>query len=144
MNADANADLVRVRRLIANGANVHERTKAGETALYEAIERRSPTAENLPIVNELLKAGADPNAEEIFGMHAVGVSLTRDYGNPAVTLLLLRAGAEVPRNCPSREDSLLSLATQNGNLDVVQAMVRKDAPVVCGTGTEGQRSILPR
>jgi hypothetical protein len=48
-----------------------------------------------------------------------------------VTLLLLRAGAQVPGSCPSRGDSLLSLATQDSNPDVVRALISKGAPVNC-------------
>src|SRR5258708_5224731 len=81
MNAAASNNLVRVRRLIEQGADVHQRTKEGETALYEAIERRDVNKDNLPVVDALLKAGADPNELEFRAASPLVVSLTRDHGN---------------------------------------------------------------
>ena len=111
MNAAASDDLSRVEKLISQGADVRQRTKNGETALYEAIERLDLNRDNLPVVDALLRAGADPNDIEIFGTSPLIISLTRDHGNPAVTLRLLDAGARVPQNCGDG-DSVLSLATQ--------------------------------
>jgi hypothetical protein len=98
VNAAAHTDLNRVRRLIAGGANVCARTKNGETALYEAIERRTPDAENLRVVDALLKAGADPNEEEIFGMHALEVSLTERLRE------FLGDAAAPARRCPGARE----------------------------------------
>jgi ankyrin repeat protein len=130
MNAAANNDLVRVRRLIEQGADVHQRTKEGETALYEAIERRDLNKDNLPVVDALLKAGADPNELEFTATSPLVVSLTRDYGNADVTLLLLRAGARVPQICDD-DDSVLSLATMDSSLEVMHALLARKAPVNC-------------
>ena len=96
MKAAAHKDLARVRELLTRGANVNQKTAAGETALYEAIERHSPYENHLPIVDALLGAGADPNEQEIFDASAFSISLTRQYANSSVTLRLLEAGARVP------------------------------------------------
>src|SRR5260370_40293072 len=116
--------------LLGTGADVRQRTTDGQTALYEAIEWRHPEVSNLPIVEAQLRAGADPNETEIFGLSAHEISLTRDHVNPDVTLLLLRAGANVSTNCP-KSDSLVSLATQDSSLEVISALVTKGAPVNC-------------
>jgi len=130
MNAAAHRDLARVKELLAHGANVNLRTDKGETALYEAIERRDLSIDNLPTVDALLKGGADPNEREIFGASALSVSLTRDHANPAVTLRLLQAGATVPKEC-GEGDSLVSLATQQSSLEVLRALIDRGAPVNC-------------
>ncbi len=132
MNAAAQNDLPRVRDLLAHGASVGERTKDGRTALYEAIER-DLNAENLPIVDALLRAGADPNEVEFSRSNPLSVSLTRDYANPAVTIRLLQAGAYVPRDCPAgdSEDSLLSLATMDSSIEVMRELLARGAPVNC-------------
>jgi uncharacterized protein len=130
MNAARRNDLPRVRALLANGADVKARTAQGETALYEAIERLDLRADNLPIVDALLEAGADPNERETYGLDALSISLTRDYANPAVTLRLLKAGASVPSGCGDG-DSLVSLATQEGSLEVLHALIERGAPVNC-------------
>ena len=106
------------------------RTAQGETALYEAIERIDLKSDNLPTVDVLLKAGADPNETEIYGLSALSISLTRDYANPAVTMRLLRAGATVPRDC-GNGDSLVSLATQESSPEVMRALIQRGAPVNC-------------
>ena len=133
MNAAAQNNLPRVRELLAHGANVTERTTDGKTALYEAIERADLNADNLPIVDALLKAGADPNEVEFFTSNALSVSLTRDYGNAAVTLRLLQAGAHVPHDCPvgNSEDSLLSLATMDSSVEVMRELIEKGSAVNC-------------
>ena len=133
MNAAAHNDLPRVRELIAHTANVAERTSGGKTALYEAIERTDLNADNLPIVDALLRAGADPNEVEFSTSNALSVSLTRDYANPSVTMRLLQAGAHVPRDCPAgnSEDSLLSLATMESNTEVMRELIVRGSPLNC-------------
>jgi ankyrin repeat protein len=130
MKASAKADLPEVLHLLGTGVDARQRTTDGETALYEAIEWRHPEADNLPIVEALVRAGADPNETEIFGLSALEVSLTRDHMNPEVTLLLLRAGARVPSDCP-KSGSLISLATQDSSLEVISALIARRAPVNC-------------
>ena len=133
MSAAAHNDLPRVRELLAHGANVAERTGDGKTALYEAIERTDLNADNLPIVDALLKAGADPNELEFSSANPLSVSLTRDYANPRVTLRLLQAGARVPHECPAgnSEDSLLSLATMDSSTEVMHELIARGSPVNC-------------
>lgn len=89
MKASAKGDLQTVKHLLGSGVDVRQRAKYGQTAFYEAIEWRHPEASNLPIVEALLRAGADPNETEDFGLSALEISLTRDHVNPEVTLLLL-------------------------------------------------------
>lgn len=133
MNAAAQNSLPRVRELLTHGANVEERTKDGRTALYEAIERTDLNANNLPVVDALLKAGADPNETEFSSSNALSISLTRDYANPAVTIRLLEAGAHVRRDCPAgnSEDSLLALATMDSSVEVMRQLIARGSPVNC-------------
>ena len=133
MNAAAQNNLLKVRDLLTHGANVAERTKDGRTALYEAIERTDLNVDNLPVVDALLKAGADPNETEFSNSNALSMSFTRDYANPAVTMRLLEAGAHVPRDCPAgnSEDSLLALATMDSSVEVMRQLIAKGNPVNC-------------
>jgi uncharacterized protein len=123
-------DLKTVRSLLASGADVNHKTEDGKTALYAAIERLKPRANNLPMVDALLQAGADVNEPIFFEASPLAVSLTRDYANQAVTLRLLGAGAHVSRTCEP-EDSSVSLAAQNDWADVVKALLRAGAPANC-------------
>ena len=133
MNAAAQNSLPRVRELLTHGADVAERTKDGRTALYEAIERTDLNANNLPVVDALLKAGADPNETEFSSSNALSMSLTRDYANPAVTIRLLEAGAHVPWDCPAgnSEDSLLALATMDSSVEVMRQLIARGSQVNC-------------
>lgn len=133
MNAAKHDDLPRVRELLEHGADLKARTAQGATALYEAIERPNPNADNLPVVDALLKAGADPNEVEFSTSNPLIVSLTRDYANPLVTLRLLEAGAHVPNECPphNSEDSLVSLATMDSSTDVIRELIARGGPVNC-------------
>lgn len=133
MNAARHDDLLRVRELLAHGADVKARTAQGATALYEAIERPDPNADNLPVVDALLKAGSDPNEVEFSTSNPLIISLTRDYANPLVTLRLLQAGAHVPHECPphNAEDSLVSLATMDSSTDVIRELIVRGGPVNC-------------
>lgn len=136
MNAARHDDLPRVGELLAHGADVKARTAQGASALYEAIERPNPNADNLPVVDALLKAGADPNEVEFLTSNPLIVSLTRDYANPLVTLRLLQAGAHVPHGCPphNSEDSLVSLATMDSSTDVIRELIARGGPVNCQYG----------
>ena len=136
MNAAQHKDLPRVRRLLAEGADVKATTALGQTSLYEAIERRDPNEDNLPVVDALLIAGADPNELEFSTSNPLTVSLTRDYANPSVTLLLLQAGARVSRECPPHipEDSPLSLATMESSTEVMRELIARGSPVDCENG----------
>jgi ankyrin repeat protein len=133
MNAAAQNDLPRVRKLLAHGAVVGEHTRDGRSALYEAIERTDLNADNLPVVDALLKAGADPNEVEFSSSSALSISLTRDYANPAVTIRLLQAGAHVPLDCPAgnSEDSLLALATMDSSVEVMRQLIAGGSPLNC-------------
>jgi ankyrin repeat protein len=130
MNAAASGDLKAVQELLVRGADFRQRTKTGETALYEAIDRGSPDNDNLPIVSALLKAGADPNETEIASASALVTSLTAEYGNPEVTLLLMRSGARVPLSC-EQGDSVVALATMSSSIEVMQALLGVGSPADC-------------
>ena len=130
MNAARHNDLARVRRLLGEGADVKARTAQGETALYEAIYRADQEQDNLPVVDALLKAGADPDEKEF----ATPLILSLDiYGNPSVTLRLLQAGAHVSHDCPPQnsEDSLVSLGTMDSSTEVMRELIAKGSPVNC-------------
>jgi ankyrin repeat protein len=105
----------------------------GATALYEAIERSDLKDDNLPIVDALLQAGADPNELEFSTSNPLSVSLSRDYANPSVTLRLLRAGAHVSHECPPQnsEDSSVSMATMESSTEVMRELIARGSPVNC-------------
>ena len=130
MNAARHNDLPRVRALLAQGTDVRARTAHGETALNEAVYRADPAADNLPVVDALLNAGADPNEKKPTSLLTLSLDI---YGNPAVTLRLLQRGARVSQECPPQnaDDSLVSLATQQSSIDVIRELIVRGSPVNC-------------
>jgi uncharacterized protein len=76
-----------VRRLIAEGVNVHERGSAGWTALLWAAANGYPE-----IAQVLLDAGADPNAGNLHKITPLMYGAR--YGNEAVCKTLLEYGAD--------------------------------------------------
>jgi ankyrin repeat protein len=130
MIASRNNDVTRVREILAHGANVNERANTGETALYEAIEWLNTKHDNLPTVDLILKAGADPNERAIFNATPLDLSLTRDHLNPSVTLRLIQAGSTVPKGCDG-QDGVVSLATQDSSIQVIAALISAGASPNC-------------
>jgi ankyrin repeat protein len=129
-NAARHQDLMRVKALLVADADVNAREKNGETALYDALECGQPNCANVPIIDALLEHGADLNLNLPWWGTPLTFSLTRDYGNPAATLELIKRGATVSKVC-NGEESDLSFATQNFELDVMQALLERGADPNC-------------
>lgn len=106
-----------VELLLNNGANVRGQDIFGNTALTEAVCRQ-----NEPLVQVLLKHGADPNP------HKAGTRTLLHHAieNVRITELLLRAGARL-NSCDSNEMTPLHLAVEHGKLKVVVLLLKNGA-----------------
>ncbi len=129
-NAARHQNLAGVQTLLTRGADVNVREKNGETALYDALECGEPNCDNVLIIDALLDRGADVNTDLPWWGTPLTFSLTRDYGSQAATLELIRRGAQVSKTC-NGEDTDVSLATQNFELEVVEALLERGADPNC-------------
>ncbi|KAI7284250.1 hypothetical protein KC345_g2374 [Hortaea werneckii] len=75
------------------------------------------------IVEVLLATGADPNVPKICGNHALEEATL--YGDMKIVKMLLDAGADV--HAQSVGVTALDVAARNGNKEIVQLLVAKDA-----------------
>lgn len=82
-------DAKTVRLLVEKGANVNAADVEGHTALHLAI-----TEKRLEVVRELIKSGADVNAEE-YGNKCTPLHLACMVGEKEIVEELVKAGAEI-------------------------------------------------
>ncbi len=78
-----------VELLVEKGANVNAKDIEGYTALHLAV-----TEKRLEIVRELIKSGADVNAEE-YGNKCIPLHLACMVGEKAIVEELVKAGGEI-------------------------------------------------
>ncbi|MBC6686719.1 ankyrin repeat domain-containing protein [Wolbachia pipientis] len=82
-------DAKTVRLLVEKGANVNAADVKGHTALHLAIMEK-----RLEVVRELIKSGADVNAEE-YGNKCTPLHLACMVGEKEIVEELVKAGAEI-------------------------------------------------
>ena len=101
---DGNGDIM-VSRLLSAAANINAQNGAGETALHMAI-----LAGSIPLVQKLLKHGADPEIEGDYEGTAIFAAI-RTLGDPvALVLALLPSKPNLSVNCPITKMTPLELA----------------------------------
>ena len=106
--------------LQVEGVNVHARTVTGCTPLR--IASRLSGANQLPIIQALLEAGADPHGADIVGERPL-FSAAR-YDNIHVVEALLDGGAD-PAARNNNLDTPLHIACRCGHLDMVQVLIQR-------------------
>jgi ankyrin repeat protein len=117
----------------------------GATALHTAVERC-----NLEAAEALLEAGADPNAPDVYGQHAlfVGLRVGDSQASAAATELLLDHGADACAR-DARGLTVLSLAASRGRADLLRLLLlpgasgRRGVTGSCGCSC-GASPLAPR
>ena len=122
ISAAFRGDAAAVQALLAKGADVNAKNNDGVTALMVASENG-----HLDVVQALLAKGAEVNAKD---------ERRRDRADSwppskATSTWCRRCSPRGPRSMPRRTTAAtaLMLASQNGHLDVVQALLAKGAEV---------------
>ena len=112
-----------VRMLIEAGANV-DVTYTLQGSVWTLL---SVASKRVDIVKELIKGGADVNAEAADGQTPL-VFASR-YGRADVIKVLIKAGAEVDRTSAARGAWPLALAAKHGQTDAVRELIEGGANV---------------
>jgi ankyrin repeat protein len=129
-NAARHQDLTRLNTLLSGRVDVNVHEKNGETALYDALECDRPECDNVPVIDALLNHGAALNLNLSGWGTPLTFSLTRDYGSQAASLELIHRGSPISKTC-NGEDTDLSFATQNFELNVMSALLDGGADPNC-------------
>lgn len=117
----ARGDIAAVRLLLRERVEINGADADGSTALHHAV-----WADDLAMTDELLKAGANVAATNVFRIAPIYIAA--ENGNTAIARRLLDAGAEV-NTTDGTGDTLLMAAVRSGNEDLVRLLVERGAHV---------------
>ena len=109
VNAIKEDNLIKVKKLLAAGANINTRDNFERTPLMYAIDC------DIELVQFLINSGADVNAKDDIGYTALMHNITQKYINIEIVKLLLNAGANVNVKAKWNHTPLL-LANDNPEL----------------------------
>ena len=118
--AEANDDQ-KLRVLLQQKADVNAKQPDGMTALHWAVWH-----EELGVVSDLLRAGADVNAATDYQERPLGLAC--EAGNAELVELLLKAGADAAASRAGGETPLMT-ASRSGNPAVVRLLLAAGADV---------------
>jgi uncharacterized protein len=135
-NAAMRNDVVAVRLLIKQKADVNVPQGDGMTALHWAAEHGNPE-----IAQALLKAGAKTAAATRIGGYTP-LHLASKSGNAEVVKLLLGAGSDVKAVTTTSGVTPLHLAASGGNPAVVAALIERGADVNAKEPEWGQTPVI--
>jgi ankyrin repeat protein len=128
-------DLVAVRSLVQQKADVNAPQADGATALHWAVQ-----SDNASMTDLLLGAGANVKATNRFGVTPLALSCIN--GSAAMIEKLLKAGADA--NAPLSElgETPLMMASRTGNVDAVKVLLDHGAAVSAKETSKGHNALL--
>jgi len=134
--ADAvmNGDMVALRALLQQKADVNAPRVDGSTALHWAVFR-----DRLEAARLLIGAGAKVDAANREGVTPLHMAST--YGNPVMIKTLLDAGADAKQKGPQGV-TMLMLVSRNGNPDAVKMLLSAGADVNAKESVRGTTALM--
>jgi ankyrin repeat protein len=121
-------------RLIAEGADVNQRSVDGTTALHWAAHHG-----DLELVEQLLERGADPNVRNDYGVTAIATAAVEaDF---RMMKALIDAGADV--HSPNAEgQTVLMVVARTGHVDTAELLLARGADVNAKEAWGGQTALM--
>jgi uncharacterized protein len=119
--ATSSGSIAVVEALLAKGANARARDRGGSTALHLAAVDRQ-----IRIAEALLAAGADVNARTMENVTPLIASVGSPYSGSKMSLLLIRAGADV-NIADSNGETALWIAVTDKPDEVIEELLKKGA-----------------
>ena len=134
--AARNHDSARALELLAAQprVDVNQRSSDGTTALHWAVYN-----DDVPLVDRLLAAGADPNARNDY--NATPLVEAAIVSNPAVIKRLLKAHADVESANADGQTALMVIARSN-NVEAAKLLLKAGAKVNAREAWRGQTALM--
>jgi ankyrin repeat protein len=134
VDAVRNQDAAQARQLLGNRVDVNAVSEDGSTALLWASHWN-----DVPTVEALLRAGADPNLANAFRMTPLSRACTN--ASAALVGLLLKAGADPNAAIATGETPLMTCAG-TGNAAAVRMLLARGAAVNAVEPTQHQTAVM--
>ena len=134
VDAAKNQDVVGVRSLLKQHANINAPDVDGTTALIYAAHQN-----NLDLVRLLLDAGADAKAANRYRVTALSEAC--NVGNGEMIQALLKAGAD-PNAAIGEGETPLMTASRTGTVEGVKALLAAGADVNAKEGYRGETALM--
>ena len=127
-------DTARLRELLGQQVDVNVSEADGTTALHWAVRR-----DDLDTADLLIDAGANPAAENRYGVAPISLACTN--GSATMVARLLAAGADPNTASPQGETALMT-AARTGAVETVTTLLTHGADVDARDGWRGQTALM--
>jgi len=134
VDAVRNRDAAAVRALLNEHFDVNATAPDGSTGIHWAVE-----LDDLDIAGSLIRAGANVNAANAFGIMPLSLACT-NASEPMVAALL-KAGADPNAPLPTGETPLMT-AVATGNIEAVKTLVNNGAKIDARESSRGQTALM--
>jgi uncharacterized protein len=125
-----------VRALLNQKVSPKAAQPDGATALHWAVQW-----DDLDTATLLLRAGADPNASNDYGVTPLGLACANG-DNPAMVELLLKSGATVEAATSRTSETALMMAARTGSVAAIKLLVAAGAEVNAREVVLGQTALM--
>ena len=117
-----NGDIIQLKYLLQNGADINSKDDSGWTNLHHAAFN-----DNVEVLAFLIRNGANKDSKDSLGRSAL--NYVAELGNLAVVKLLLHCGSDINSIDNNGKSPIHHLVTKNGNLEVLKLLVQHGANI---------------
>ena len=117
-----NGDIIQLKFLLQNGADINSKDDSGWTNLHHAAFN-----DNVEVLAFLIRNGANKDSKDNLGRSAL--NYVAELGNLAVVKLLLHCGSEIDSIDNNGKGPIHHLVTKNGTLEVLKLLLQHGANI---------------